>query len=689
MAFDAGLDFDSGDPHLDAGADAPMVDAAHLRPTNEPPTARGETFYTAPGVSVELTALTANDVDPDGDALTLTVTMAPTHGTLVRNANDNYTYTPATDFVGEDWFEYSVSDDHGAADATDVHVYTARHTYYVSPSGNDSNAGTAPTAAWRTVDKVVGGFCSDVFVGGDVILLERGATFSETLSVCGRRGDPGLPIVVGAYGVGAQPAITGSTTVSGWTRHSGDIWKATVSESTKGLYFNGLRQNPARSPNVGWFKNAAGSSSASSTLVTPDLTGPTNAYVGATVRIRTRNWSYETAHVTSSSSGQLSLDVALSDVSTGDWGYFVDNQLQFLDAPGEWYYDEASHTLYFEAPHSADPNTGVAEAVVRESALEVFTADGTDASLVFDDIAIKYASTHAVIIANNNRNVVLRRVTVSDSQQGIAVVADDVDVVESEITRTLGTGIVFGLNRDRLLRSRVTDIAVEPGYGESVWGYMGIRAYGDGAVVQHCVIDNIGYIGLVLDGANSLAEENFVSHALAVLNDGGGISFDHCDGLAIRRNVVVDAIGSYLDTVSETAGPYVSPYDNLTLGIAFGNTSIKNTVVEGNVVAHNRGGIAADHTTNSLGNVVRDNLIFDNVHFQLAVTDQGRAECTPVFDDIYTGNTLVPGSRADILFSNKTFAVQRLSIGERSTTTCTRRSTATIFFTDSISPTLS
>jgi hypothetical protein len=50
-------------------------------------------------------------------------------------------------------------------------VCSRASTYYVSSSaGNDSNSGTATSAAWKTLAKVNG----STFVAGDRILLARG-----------------------------------------------------------------------------------------------------------------------------------------------------------------------------------------------------------------------------------------------------------------------------------------------------------------------------------------------------------------------------------------------------------------------------------------------------------------------------------------------------------------------------------
>ena len=50
-------------------------------------------------------------------------------------------------------------------------------TYYVSPSGNDGAAGTSPSTAWKTTNKVN----STTFSAGDSVLFEGGQSFSGGL----------------------------------------------------------------------------------------------------------------------------------------------------------------------------------------------------------------------------------------------------------------------------------------------------------------------------------------------------------------------------------------------------------------------------------------------------------------------------------------------------------------------------
>jgi hypothetical protein len=73
-------------------------------------------------------------------------------------------------------------------------------TYYVSPTGNDSSAGTSTSAPWRTLDKVT----STTFMPGDSVLLQGGATFTgcPTFSGSNVQSTAAAPFTLGSYGTG-------------------------------------------------------------------------------------------------------------------------------------------------------------------------------------------------------------------------------------------------------------------------------------------------------------------------------------------------------------------------------------------------------------------------------------------------------------------------------------------------------
>lgn len=116
----------------------------------------------------------------------------------------------------------------------------AAETYYVdSVAGSDGNAGTSSSAPWRTIVKVN----STRFFAGDHVLFKRGDTWRELLEP-NSSGEAGDPIVIGAYGTGAAPIVSGADIVpqSAWTLCSGckgGVWRAVVSTQPNIVMFNG------------------------------------------------------------------------------------------------------------------------------------------------------------------------------------------------------------------------------------------------------------------------------------------------------------------------------------------------------------------------------------------------------------------------------------------------------------------
>ena len=81
-------------------------------------------------------------------------------------------------------------------------------TYYFSPTGSDSAAGTSPTAPMRSLSKVA----SLPLGPGDAVRLQAGGVFAETGGLTlAASGTSAAPITLGTYGTGTAPTVLGST----------------------------------------------------------------------------------------------------------------------------------------------------------------------------------------------------------------------------------------------------------------------------------------------------------------------------------------------------------------------------------------------------------------------------------------------------------------------------------------------
>lgn len=111
-------------------------------------------------------------------------------------------------------------------------------TYYVSTSGNDNNSGTSTSYPLRTIQR---GF--NKAVAGDTINV-RGGTYREEVSVYTGGGSAGKYVTLQAYG-SEKPVLKGSVLVTGWTLHSGKIWKKTNWAYNSQQVFVDLKDGPS------------------------------------------------------------------------------------------------------------------------------------------------------------------------------------------------------------------------------------------------------------------------------------------------------------------------------------------------------------------------------------------------------------------------------------------------------------
>jgi hypothetical protein len=88
---------------------------------NAAPTAVNDTAFTLQNQPVTIAVLT-NDSDADGDTLSVASVGTAQHGSVVKNADNTVTYTPAPGYLGNDSFSYVLSDGHGNTASATVAV---------------------------------------------------------------------------------------------------------------------------------------------------------------------------------------------------------------------------------------------------------------------------------------------------------------------------------------------------------------------------------------------------------------------------------------------------------------------------------------------------------------------------------------------------------------------------------------
>lgn len=255
--------------------------------------------------------------------------------------------------------------------------------YYVSTTGNDSNAGTL-TQPFKTVQK-----CASVAQAGETCLI-RGGTYRETVTPANNGSATKGPITFANY-KDEKVIISGADVIEGaWTLHKPNIYKTSLSKSIKNLegdpnttgamavddqlWVDGQMMITARWPNLpiskatyftrtdlaittGGASNGFHGGVYTDTALSSFSAGFWN---GAKMNVAPgQMWINVTCDVTNSTAQSLSVDCGELNTGLGEYQmradnhYFLWGKLDALDAPGEWWQEKGS--VYVWLPDSGSP----------------------------------------------------------------------------------------------------------------------------------------------------------------------------------------------------------------------------------------------------------------------------------------------------------------------------------------------
>ena len=474
--------------------------------------------------------------------------------------------------------------------------------YYVSASGNDSNNGTSENTAWKSIAKVN----SVSFKPGDRILFHCGDTFTGTIKV-NNSGTSGSAIVYGSYGTGAKPKIYGSEAITGWTKHSGNIYKATLNSSVNQLFINDSKLKAARHPNNGFL--TINSVQSSTQFTCNGLDGGIN-YTGAKWFGRTRQWTADLKDVTSSSSKTLNLDSApIYDLGTNE-GFILMNKLEFLDSPGEWYYNSSTKTIYLWTPNGDSPTNYIIRGSVYSNGVSVSNKNYVtvqDLNLLQYSIAGVYLSNcRNISIINNEISYPDGYGITDESESQNYLITNNKIIGANHYGMNLRIGY-SNITDNEILKTALFDNIGITGTGKANYG-AGVRLAGaDGNnVFRYNRIIESGYHGIYFAKPKNLIEFNFIKDACLFKGDGGGIygawsnhALPGTTGTIVRNNIVLNVYGpkeGYSADKNYGEGIYI-------------DESSEDVIVDNNTVAYctNSGIFLHDNS----GTEVKNNTILD------------------------------------------------------------------------------
>lgn len=149
--FDPVSDADMGTRGCNYAVTLRTEDLPSPTSTNQAPDAANDSVTTAFNTATSTINVLSNDVDPDGDTLTVTAFTSPLNGGAVVQAGNTFVYTPVTNYSGNDTFTYTISDGKGHA-ATAMVTITVNTGINQSPTANDDNVITAFNTATSAIN---------------------------------------------------------------------------------------------------------------------------------------------------------------------------------------------------------------------------------------------------------------------------------------------------------------------------------------------------------------------------------------------------------------------------------------------------------------------------------------------------------------------------------------------------------
>jgi hypothetical protein len=243
-------------------------------------------------------------------------------------------------------------------------------TFFVAPSGNDANPGTKekPFAtvpqARDAVRAIRGQMTGDIVVllGGGVYPLEQALVFEAADS-----GTAGHDVIYKAQ-ADETPVISGGKPVSGWQKEDNGRWKAPAPVSDfRQLYVRGKRAIRARGEKPADLELAGEDGYTTSDTGMADWKNPADlelcyVTIWSHTRCKVQNIRHEGdktvitmlqpyfTHAKTKEGVQVSNQGQLQQM-------YLENALELLDEPGEWYLDRAAKTVYYLPREGEDMTT--------------------------------------------------------------------------------------------------------------------------------------------------------------------------------------------------------------------------------------------------------------------------------------------------------------------------------------------
>lgn len=438
-------------------------------------------------------------------------------------------------------------------------------TYYLSESGNDIHDGITLTTPWKTISKVNAMWSSGGFHPSDNILFKRGETFPGKI-LASTSGTTNNEILLGSYGTGDLPIITGFAQVTQWDALGENLYQTSypipnAPTSVEMLTLNGVQFGKGRYPKLGSGQNngylllQAASTSTSIIGLPTELNSALVNWTGATVLVRPRAWQTERRIITSHTAQTLTWSGAITDPTT-NFGYFFLNPVSLaqrklvLSAHGDWHYDLTTHKvlIYLEqAPNNYTIQIATQDLLIDLNHQQFITVDGL-AIQGSNGGGLSYRGATHMVVRNCDVGFCGFAGIDANSSSNTDFLLENNQVHDCN---DVGIDVRGNFHRKTVQNNEVWNIALHVGMGNTGSNHF-IGIYSNGgttSLFKNNHVHHIGYAGMKLNGDELLAEENLVHDYCLTTDDTGGIytgdqNMLYAGHKIIAHNLVWNGVGA-------------------------------------------------------------------------------------------------------------------------------------------------
>lgn len=541
--------------------------------------------------------------------------------------------------------------------------------FYVSTSAGGSNAGTLANP-WTSISSLNSNMGS--INAGDSVLFKRGDTFTGQLIVT-RSGSAGNLIKFAAYGTGANPVLSGGTTLSSWTSLGGNLYEASLSAAPRVVTIGGSQYAPGRYPNTSFLTIE---DFTSDNIITNSIISTLSAsYVGGYAVIRNNRTVISRNVITAKSGDDITFTPTYSGVDVG-FGFFLEGS-PALDLDNEWWYNTGNNKLRVYS------SSGTPASVIATSQQYLVTIGSHD-YISFYGIDFKWCQEDMIELTDcNNVSITYCNFTYSGitalsiggtTNHNITFSNNAISYINNDAAH------IYGGDNDGMLiqNNTFTNIGSFEGQGANSFGaYSGVVLEGaacSNTEVSYNVLTNIGGMGLTGGGENVLIKNNYIENSLMYTDDIGAIYMQ--EGTATGKRItgnIINIVGQYADQsapagsdgqamgiYSDGGNKYTEIDSNTITGVHYGNGIYmddgQDINIHNNTVYGSTQGCAIDYLPSSIditGLIFKKNVLFqrDATSYCFSPQNQGAGASISTWGTIDSNWYSRPEAQTTVIYS--------------------------------------